>query len=61
MRIAEVPDNIHFSNILGYLGDTLPPLDAEIERASPLDDTGALPPVLQVNGERHVSRASSYY
>jgi hypothetical protein len=49
-----MPDSchdIHFSNILGYLGNTLPPLDAEVGSTSPLapQNTSALPPVL-LNG-----------
>jgi hypothetical protein len=57
-HLGKVPANIHFSNILGYLGNTLPPLDAEVGSTPPPDDTGALPLVFQVNGERHALRAS---
>ena len=57
---GKVLDNARFSNILGYLGNTLPPLDAEIGSISqaPSDNTSALSPVLQANGERHVLCAS---
>lgn len=52
MYIAEeVIHNIHFSNILGYLGNTLPRLDAEVGCASSVDNFDDLPSVLLVNGE----------
>ncbi|KAN0094937.1 Uncharacterized alpha/beta hydrolase domain (DUF2235) domain containing protein [Tylopilus felleus] len=47
---VQLPGDVHFSNILGYLGNTLPRLDVEIGSAPLPNDLGRLPPVLQVHG-----------
>ena len=46
----QVTRGIHISNILGYLSNTLPPLDVEGGDVSSTDNIGELPFVLRVNG-----------
>ena len=49
--MKEVTGDIHLSNILGYLGSTLPRLDAEVGNTSSLNGIGDLPSILRVNGK----------
>lgn len=56
----KVTRDIHISNILGYLGDVLPPLDAEVGDPPALDSNDDLSTVLPGNGGYHALCASLF-
>ena len=49
----EVTHDIHISNILAYLGNILPWLDAEVGDTSSPENTHDLPTLLPANSERY--------